>query len=94
MHTACSDEGLSTSRFWRLVYRPDTVTSILYPIAVVFSICLRSLPKHQNFAEVHAGSSVLRAGADLHYVSIRHEHRDLKQADRLGPNDHLHLLLS
>lgn len=53
------------SWLWRLIYRPDIVTSVVYLIFVAINTIIRVVPRSRNLAEVDAGLTVLEAGADL-----------------------------
>lgn len=58
------------SWLWRLIYRPDIVTSTVYVISVAINTIVRVVPRSRNLAEVDAGLTVLEAGADLSIVYL------------------------
>lgn len=55
---------------WRLIYRPDIITSTIYVIFAAINTIVRVVPRSRNLAEVDAGLTVLEAGADLSIVYL------------------------
>ena len=70
MRPATPEAPPNHSRLWRLIYRPDILTSVVYLITVAINIIIRVVPRSRDLAEVDAGLTVLEAGADLSFSSV------------------------